>query len=107
VASDARTSFTSTVTRFLLCGRTKPIRSGRQGGVYRYGFSQLAFVHVCEPHRIYVGIVERGEKAATMMTANKIAAARGMDLSRLSVRSWSVTETLRRSIWRLSPRGFA
>ena len=83
MASDARTSFTSTVTRFLLVRSDETHTVGTAGRVYRHIFSQLAFVHVCEPHRIYVGIVERGEKAATMMTANKIAGARGMDLGGL------------------------
>ncbi len=66
-----------------MCGRTKPIRLGRQGGVYRHIFSQLAFAHRCEPHQIYGGLVEKGEKAATMMTANKIAGTRGMDFGGL------------------------
>lgn len=45
------------------------------------GFSQEAFAHRCGLHRTYVGIIERGEKAATIVTANKIAKALGMTLA--------------------------
>ncbi len=47
------------------------------------GFSQEAFAHRCGVHRTYMGIIERGEKAVTIVTADKIATALGMDLAEL------------------------
>ncbi len=47
------------------------------------GFSQESFAHRCGLHRTYVGIIERGEKAVTIVTADKIAQALGMTLADL------------------------
>lgn len=47
------------------------------------GFSQESFAYRCGLHRTYVGIIERGEKAVTIVTAEKIAGALGMTLAGL------------------------
>jgi transcriptional regulator with XRE-family HTH domain len=47
------------------------------------GFSQEAFAERCGLHRTYIGIVERGEKAVTILTADKIAKALGITLADL------------------------
>ncbi len=47
------------------------------------GFSQESFAERCGLHRTYVGIIERGEKAVTIVTADKIAGALGMTLATL------------------------
>jgi transcriptional regulator with XRE-family HTH domain len=47
------------------------------------GFSQEAFAERCGLHRTYIGIVERGEKAVTIVTADKIAKALGITLADL------------------------
>lgn len=47
------------------------------------GFSQEAFAQRCGLHRTYIGIVERGEKAVTIVTADKIGQALGMTLAEL------------------------
>jgi transcriptional regulator with XRE-family HTH domain len=45
------------------------------------GMSQEEFADRCELHRTYVGSIERGEKAITIETAQKIVKALGMSLS--------------------------
>jgi len=60
----------------------------RFGGVVRRlrserGFSQEAFAQLCGVHRTYMGIIERGEKAPTIVTANKIARALDLTLAGL------------------------
>jgi transcriptional regulator with XRE-family HTH domain len=47
------------------------------------GFSQESFAQRCGLHRTYMGIIERGQKAVTIVTANKIARALGMTLADL------------------------
>ncbi len=47
------------------------------------GFSQESFAQRCGLHRTYIGIIERGEKAVTIVTADKIARALGMNLADL------------------------
>lgn len=47
------------------------------------GYSQEAFAQRCGVHRTYMGIIERGEKAVTIVTADKIAEALGMTLADL------------------------
>lgn len=47
------------------------------------GYSQESFAHRCGLHRTYVGIIERGEKAVTIVTADKIAEALEMPLAGL------------------------
>ena len=47
------------------------------------GFSQESFAERCGLHRTYIGIIERGEKAVTIVTANKIARALGMTMAEL------------------------
>lgn len=47
------------------------------------GYSQESFANRCGLHRTYIGIVERGQKAVTIVTANKIAGALGMTLAGL------------------------
>lgn len=45
--------------------------------------SQEGLAERCGLHRTYIGIIERGEKAVTIVTANKIAGALGMTLAGL------------------------
>lgn len=45
------------------------------------GMSQEEFADRCGVHRTYIGSIERGEKAITVETANKIVNALGMSLS--------------------------
>jgi transcriptional regulator with XRE-family HTH domain len=45
------------------------------------GMSQEEFADRCELHRTYIGSIERGEKAITIETAQKIVKALGMSLS--------------------------
>jgi transcriptional regulator with XRE-family HTH domain len=45
------------------------------------GMSQEEFADHCGLHRTYIGSVERGEKAITIETAQKIVKALGMSLS--------------------------
>lgn len=47
------------------------------------GFSQEDFADLCGVHRTYIGSIERGEKAVTIVTAQKLAHALGMDLADL------------------------
>jgi len=47
------------------------------------GFSQESFAQRCGLHRTYIGIIERGEKAVTIVTANKIARALDITLADL------------------------
>jgi transcriptional regulator with XRE-family HTH domain len=47
------------------------------------GFSQESFARRCGLHRTYMGIIERGEKAVTIVTASKIARALGITLADL------------------------
>jgi transcriptional regulator with XRE-family HTH domain len=47
------------------------------------GFSQESFAERCGVHRTYMGIIERGEKAVTIVTAKKIARALGITLADL------------------------
>ena len=43
--------------------------------------SQEEFADRCGVHRTYIGSIERGEKAITVETANKIVNALGISLS--------------------------
>ncbi len=45
--------------------------------------SQERVAERCGLHRTYIEIIERGEKAVTIVTANKIAEALGMTLAEL------------------------
>ena len=45
------------------------------------GMSQEEFADRCGVHRTYIGSIERGEKAITIETANKIVNALGISLS--------------------------
>jgi len=45
------------------------------------GWSQEGFAARCGLHRTYIGAIERGEKAITITTANKLAHALGMTLA--------------------------
>src|SRR6266496_4320019 len=47
------------------------------------GWSQEGFAARCGLHRTYIGAIERGEKAITITTANKLAHALGMSLAQL------------------------
>jgi transcriptional regulator with XRE-family HTH domain len=47
------------------------------------GLSQEDFADLCGLHRTYVGSIERGEKAVTIVTASKIAEALGIPLSQV------------------------
>ena len=47
------------------------------------GWSQEEFAARCGLHRTYIGAIERGEKAITIPTANKLAHALGMTLAQL------------------------
>lgn len=47
------------------------------------GLSQEEFAYRCGLHRTYVGAIERGEKAMTVVTATKFANALGVTLSQL------------------------
>ena len=47
------------------------------------GLSQEGFAARCGLHRTYIGAIERGEKAITITTANKLAQALGMSLAQL------------------------
>jgi transcriptional regulator with XRE-family HTH domain len=47
------------------------------------GYSQEGFALRVGLHRTYVGNIERGEKAVTIVTANKLAGALGLTLADL------------------------
>lgn len=47
----------------------------------RKGFSQESFADACDLHRTYIGAIERGEKAVTIVTAEKLAIALGLRMS--------------------------
>ena len=47
------------------------------------GLSQEEFADRCGLHRTYVGAIERGEKTVTIVTAEKLAKAFGLPLSKL------------------------
>lgn len=47
------------------------------------GYSQEGFAFRVGLHRTYVGNIERGEKAVTIVTANKLARALGLTLAEL------------------------
>ena len=47
------------------------------------GWSQEEFAAQCGLHRTYIGAIERGEKAITITTADKLAQALGMTLAQL------------------------
>jgi transcriptional regulator with XRE-family HTH domain len=47
------------------------------------GMSQEDFADRCGLHRTYVGCIERGEKTITLETANKVAQALDLTLSKL------------------------
>ena len=47
------------------------------------GYSQEGFAFRVGLHRTYVGNIERGEKAVTIVTANKVARALGLTLAGL------------------------
>jgi transcriptional regulator with XRE-family HTH domain len=47
------------------------------------GMSQEDFADRCGLHRTYVGCIERGEKTITLETADKVAQALGLTLSKL------------------------
>lgn len=47
------------------------------------GFTQEAFAEVCDLHRAYQGVVERGEKNINIETAQKIGKALGLTLGQL------------------------
>jgi transcriptional regulator with XRE-family HTH domain len=49
----------------------------------RQGYSQEGFADACGLHRTYVGAIERGEKAVTIVTAEKLALALGLRLAAL------------------------
>ena len=49
----------------------------------RQGLSQEALAEAADIHRTHVGFIERGEKAATVVVARRIAKALGMPLARL------------------------
>lgn len=53
------------------------------------GYSQEGFAFRVGLHRTYVGNIERGEKAVTIVTANKVARARSGSRWRGCSRSWS------------------
>jgi transcriptional regulator with XRE-family HTH domain len=60
----------------------------RFGGTVRklrseQGYSQEGFALRVGLHRTYVGNIERGEKAVTIVTANKLAGALGLTLADL------------------------
>ena len=47
------------------------------------GYSQEGFALKVGLHRTYIGNIERGEKAVTIVTANKLARALGLTLAGL------------------------
>jgi transcriptional regulator with XRE-family HTH domain len=47
------------------------------------GFSQEELAELCRLHRTYIGSIERGEKAVTIETSNKLAKALQISLSHL------------------------
>lgn len=47
------------------------------------GFSQEDFADRCSVHRTYIGSIERGEKAVTIVTAQKLAQALDLNLAEL------------------------
>jgi len=47
------------------------------------GFSQESFAQMSGVHRTYMGIIERGEKAISIVKAEEIAEALGMTLADL------------------------
>ena len=60
----------------------------RFGGTVRrlrseQGYSQEGFALKVGLHRTYIGNIERGEKAVTIVTANKLAKALGLTLADL------------------------
>ena len=50
------------------------------------GLSQEDFAERCGLHRTYIGSIERGEKAVTVVTAQKLAKALDCSLSELFIR---------------------
>lgn len=47
------------------------------------GFSQEHLADIAEVHRTYIGMIERGEKNITFLSACKIADALGISLSQI------------------------
>jgi transcriptional regulator with XRE-family HTH domain len=47
------------------------------------GLSQEALGELCGLHGVYIGVIERGEKAVTIVTANRVARALGVPLWQL------------------------
>jgi transcriptional regulator with XRE-family HTH domain len=47
------------------------------------GLSQEDFADACDLHRTYIGAIERGEKTVTIETADKLARALQIPISRL------------------------
>ena len=47
------------------------------------GLSQEDFADRCGVHRTYIGSIERGEKAVTIVTAQKLGRALGLNLAEL------------------------
>lgn len=47
------------------------------------GFSQEKMAEICDMNRTYYGCIERGEKAATIITIDKIAKGFGITKSEL------------------------
>jgi transcriptional regulator with XRE-family HTH domain len=45
------------------------------------GLSQEEYADLCGLHRTYIGMIERGEKTITIVTASKLASALGLTLS--------------------------
>lgn len=60
----------------------------------RVGMSQEGLAEAADIHRTHVGFIERGEKAATVVVARRIALALSLPLSRLVA---DVERELRRS----------
>ena len=78
------------VTALALCSDewNDPLLIQQVGALIRHlrhaaGLSQEGFATRCGLHRTYIGAIERGEKAITITTANKLAQALGMSLAQL------------------------
>jgi transcriptional regulator with XRE-family HTH domain len=50
---------------------------------HKSGLSQEEFADLCHLHRTYVSLIERGDRAITVETAQKLAVTLGVSLSEL------------------------